>query len=204
MRRISKSTPLPNFNGDNYNNDCFRWTCNKCDEITLHNKYKKIYEKIRLMILIDEQNQLCGYTEIYINELTECHIDHYKKREFFPEQIFDWNNLIVATKDDDFGANFKDNSYRIQEEEYYEIYNPIFDDIPFEYNEWGEIIEEEGKVKKTIEIFNLNCESLKRRRSDIITTIKALKNDGEDLDDIRSSLEYTGFTSVVEQELRNL
>lgn len=201
MRKINKTTPMPHFNGDNYNNDCRLWTCRNCNNITFHNKYKKIYEETRLEILTDEQSQLCGYTEIYINELEECHIDHYKKREFFSELTFDWNNLIVATKDDDFGANFKDNSYKIQKEEYNEIYNPVWDDIFFEYDQWGEIIEEEGKIQRTIEIFNLNCESLKRRRADIITTIQALRNEGEDLDDIKKSLEDSGFRSVLEQEL---
>ncbi|MCD6259664.1 MAG: hypothetical protein J7J31_08705, partial [Helicobacteraceae bacterium] len=133
--------------------------------------------------------------------LEECHVDHYKKREFFSELIFDWNNLVVATKDDNFGANFKDNSYRIQREEYSEIYNPVVDDIPFEYNQWGEIIEKDGKTKRTIEIFNLNCESLKRRRADIITTIQALKKDCASIDDIRSSFDEAGFSSVIEQEL---
>jgi len=201
MRKINKSTPLPHFNGDNYKDDCQLWTCRNCSQITFHNKYKDVYEETRLQILTDEQNQLCGYTEIYINELEECHVDHYKKREFFSELIFDWNNLVVATKDDNFGANFKDNSYRIQREEYSEIYNPVVDDIPFEYNQWGEIIEKDGKTKRTIEIFNLNCESLKRRRADIITTIQALKKDCASIDDIRSSFDEAGFSSVIEQEL---
>jgi len=201
MRKINKQTPLANFNGDNYNNDCTLWTCKNCNQITFHNKYKDIYEETRLQILTDEQNQLCGYTEIYINELEECHIDHYKKREFFPEHTFDWDNLIVATKDDDFGANFKDNTYKIPKSEYSDIYNPVFDYIPFEYDEFGVIIEEEGKIKKTIEVFNLNCESLKRRRANIISTIRSLKNDGNNTDDIKSSLSEAGFLSVQKQEL---
>jgi len=204
MRKINKQTPLANFNGDNYNNDCTLWTCKRCDQITFHNKYKDIYEETRLQILTDEQNQLCGYTEIYINELEECHIDHYKKREFFSELTFDWDNLIVATKDDDFGANFKDNKYNsngIQKSEYTDIYNPVIDDIPFEYDEFGAIIEEEGKIKKTIEVFNLNCESLKQRRKNIIITIQSLKKDGDEIDEIKSSLDDAGFLSVIEQEL---
>ena len=204
MRRINKKTPLPNFNGANYNGDCTLWTCKKCNDITFHSKYKSIFEDTRLQILTDEQNQLCGYTEIYINELEECHIDHYKKREFASKLTFDWNNLIVATKNDDFGANFKDNSYGITKTEYNDIYNPVVDDILFEYDEWGGIYEEEGKIKKTVEIFNLNCESLKRRRANIITTIQALIKDGEDTEDIKKSFEYAGFTSVLEQELKEL
>jgi len=201
MRKINKLIPLPHFNGSNYNGDCSLWTCKNCNEITFHNKYKNVYEETRLQILTDEQNQLCGYTEIYINELKECHIDHYKKREFASELTFDWANLIVATKDDGFGANYKDNTYSIQRTEYIEIYNPVTENIKFTYNEFGAIVEEEGKIKKTVEIFNLNCESLKRRRASIITTIQALKNDNNDIEDIKASLENAGFLSVVEQEL---
>ena len=204
MRKINKQTPLANFNGDNYNNDCSLWTCKNCNQITFHNKYKDIYEETRLKILTDEQNQLCGYTEIYINELEECHIDHYKKREFFSELTFDWDNLIVATKDDDFGANFKDNKYSrngIQRSEYADIYNPVIDDILFEYDEFGAIIKKDEKIKKTVEVFNLNCESLKRRRADIISTIRSLKNDRNNIYDIKSSLSEAGFLSVQEQEI---
>ena len=202
MRKINKLTPLPNFNGSNYNGDCVLWTCRKCNQITFHNKYKEIYEDTRLQILTDEQNQLCGYTEIYINELEECHIDHYKKREFASALTFDWNNLIVATKDDDFGANFKDNSYSITQNEYDEIYNPIEDDIKFEYNEWGEIFEEEGKIKRTVEIFNLNDNSLKERRKKLIKIINDYKKSELDNEEIKSALNTYGFTSVIEQELR--
>jgi len=201
MRKINKLTPLPNFNGSNYNNDCTLWTCKNCNQITFHNKYKEIYEETRWQILNEEQNQLCGYTEIYINKLEDCHIDHYIKREFVSRLTFDWDNLIVATKDSDFGANYKDNTYNIQQTEYSQIYNPVLDNIKFQYDEFGAIIEEEGKIKKTVEVFNLNCKSLKKRRADIISIIRSLKNDGNANEDIKVSLKDVGFLSVVEQEL---
>jgi len=198
MRKINKQTPLANFNGSIYNDDCSDWGC-------FHEKYKDKFQEARLHILLEEQNGLCGYTEIYINNEEECHIDHYKKKNsaFYPSLVFDWSNLIVATKDSDFGANFKDNKYNgsgIEKSEYADIYNPVVDDIPFEYDEFGAIIEEEGKIKKTVEVFNLNCKSLKRRRANIISTIRSLKNDGNNTDDIKSSLSEVGFLSVQEQE----
>jgi uncharacterized protein (TIGR02646 family) len=201
MRKINKLTPLPNFNGANYKNICNNWDC-------FHDKYEKIFQEARLQILLDEQNGLCGYTEIYINNEEESHIDHYKKKNsaFYPRLVFDWDNFIVATKDSEFGASFKDNKCHgnnrgIQKTEYIEIYNPVTDNIKFTYDEFGAIVEEEGKIKKTVEIFNLNCESLKIRRASIITTIQALKNDNNDIEDIKASLENAGFLSVVEQEL---
>lgn len=201
MRKINKLTPLPHFNGDNYNNNCFIWTCKNCTNITLHNTYQDIYQNSRLQILTDEQNQMCGYTEIYINELEECHIDHYKKREFFPELTFNWDNLIVATKDNDFGANYKDNEYKIQKAEYIKIFNPVIDEVKFKYTTSGEIVETDEKIKKTVEVFNLNYEPLKNRRKKLITTIKSYKDGGLNNDEIKTALNTAGFISVIEQEL---
>lgn len=199
MRKINKGTALKNFNGNNYKNTCYDWGC-------FHEKYEKIFQYARLQILLYEQNNLCGYTEIYIMDDEKSHIDHYIKRSHDNKLTFEWNNLVVAIADDNFGANYKDNKYHgknkgIKKEEYIDIYNPVVDDISFQYTEWGEIIEEAGKIKKTIEVFNLNCESLKRRRADIISTIEALKKDNNAIEDIKTVLENAGFLSVVEQEL---
>jgi len=201
MRRINKLTPLPYFNGNNYNIDCKIWSCKKCTDITFHSKYPDIYQDTRWQILVDEQNQLCGYTELYIENLEESHIDHYKKREHFSDLTFDWNNLIVATKDDSFGANYKDNTYEINKNEYPLIFNPVADNVEnyFYYNEFGMIREDEGKIKKTIEVFNLNHEYLKARRKNIIDMIDSFKNGGLSTLDIKNTIENFGFKSVVEQ-----
>jgi uncharacterized protein (TIGR02646 family) len=199
MRKINKQTPLENFNGDRYK-DCSDWSC-------FHDKYKDRYEEARLTILIDEQKCLCGYTEIYIDNEKNGHIDHFVKRSINQNLTFDWNNLIVATKDDDFGANFKDNKYNsngIQESEYNEIFNPVNDDVKFKYTEWGEIITEEEKVRKTVEVFNLNHESLKRRRKNLITTIIALKQENSlSSEEIKNKLDTLGFSSVIEYLLED-
>ncbi len=200
MRRIHKLTPLPHFNGDNYNRDCFLWN-EKSGYISFHGKYKDIFEQTRLQILIDEQHQQCGYTEIYINNEKECHIDHYIKQEYNQNLRFNWNNYIVATKDNNFGANYKDNTYKITEDEYDLIFNPIIDNIEnhFYYNEFGMIREDSGKVEKTITVFNLNNKYLKERRTKIINLIEIYKNGGLSSNDIQDTLEEYGFKSVVEQ-----
>jgi len=204
MRKINKLTPLPNFNGHNYNTDCKIWSCKKCTDITFHNKYKNIYEDTRWQILIDEQNQLCGYTELYIENLEESHIDHYKKREHFPNLTFDWNNLVVATKDNIFGANYKDSNYKIEENEYSSIFNPVIDNVEnyFYYDKFGMIREDKGKVEKTVEIFNLNHSLLKFKRKEIIDMIEFFKNDDLSKDEIQIQLEPYGLTSVLNQYLK--
>ncbi len=194
MRRINKLTPLPNFNGSNYNGNCTTWK-------DFHKLYKNIYEDSRWQILIDEQKQQCGYTELYIDNLEDSHIDHYEKRSLFPSLTFDWDNFIVATKDNNFGANYKDNNYNIQANEYVDIYNPVHDRVEdyFIYTEWGEIEEIPGKVKKTVDVFNLNDEYLQKRREKIIKLIDGYKKGGLPLSDIKSTLKEYGFKSIVEQ-----
>jgi len=203
MRKINKLTPLPNFNGDNYNKDCKIWSCKKCTDITFHNKYKDIYEDTRWQILIDEQKQLCGYTELYIENLEDSHIDHYKKREHFPNLTFEWDNLVVATKDKKFGANYKDSIYKIQKTEYSSIFNPVIDNVEdyFYYDEFGMIREDNAKVVKTIEVFNLNHPLLKFKRKQLIDVIESYKNDGSSKDEIQTELEVFGFKSVLNQYL---
>ena len=134
MRKINKGDPIPGFNGSTFGKRCNNW-------VDFHKNHKDEYEESRLQILIEEQNQLCGYTEVYINDLTDCHIDHYRKKGMFPQLTFNWNNLIVATKDSSFGANYKDSKYKIKKYEYQNIFNPIEDNVElfFDYTSWGEI-----------------------------------------------------------------
>ena len=202
MRKINKNTPLPNFNGADYNNSCRTWN-------DFHKNHKEIYEDARLQILTNEQNQLCGYTEIYINELENCHIDHYKKRSMFPQLTFEWNNLIVATKDSEFGANYKDNKSGIQANEYADIFNPVIDDVEdcFDYTTWGEVIpkskideDKSQKAKNTIDVFNLNHNSLKQRRKNLIRMINSYKDMAKE--DILIFLGSSGFLSLLNEILK--
>ena len=201
MRKINKKTALPDFNGANFKGDCRTWA-------GFHEKYKQIYEETRFQILMDEQNQLCGYTEIFINELKSCHIDHYKKRDISPELTFDWNNLIVATKDSAFGAGHKDQKYGIQKSDYDNIFNPVVDDIEnyFYYTKWGEVIpkptisdEKNEKAQKTIKVFNLNHNSLKSRRKRLFKMVGSYK--GLAKEEILIALENSGFVSLTSQIL---
>jgi len=203
MRKINKGNPISGFNGNNFNNSCNNWS-------DFHRDHQDIYERSRLVILTDEQNQLCGYTEIYINQLVDCHIDHYKKKNsaFFPQLVFDWNNLIVATYDDKFGARYKDNKSGIKVNDYNNIFSPVIDNVEnyFYYNDWGEIEPKSGisdlekdKVNKTIEVFHLNHNSLRNRRKNLIRMISCYR--GMAKDDILTALENSGFVSVINQIL---
>ena len=110
-------------------------------------------------------------------ENTSSHIDHFVKRAHDSNKIFDWNNFIVSTIDEDYGGKYKDNTYIISKEEYAQISNPVFEDMaPYiEYSGDGSIVpksniqdSESIKVLKTIEVFNLNSPSLKNKRRDLL------------------------------------
>ena len=202
MRKINKGDHSPLF--DNF---VTKYSPTHWDEIHAEGDPKDAYQDTKLKILIDEQNQLCGYTEIYINELN-CHIDHYKKRSVFPELTFDWNNLIVATYDDNFGARYKDNKSGIQANDYNNIFNPVVDNVEnyFDYTTWGEVTPKTAisevdnqKAIKTIEVFNLNHNSLKNRRKNLISMISCYREMAKE--EILTALENLGFVSVINQTL---
>ena len=199
MRKINKLTPIQIFSDFVNKQKPKNWD-------DFHKYGQKIYEDTREQILITEQDCLCGYTELPINDVRNTHIDHYKKKSIFPLLTFDWNNFIVATMNNEFGANYKDSNYKIKKEEYAEILNPVIDEIQqyFEYMTWGEVkpkhtLSEEDflKADKTIIVFNLNHNSLKRRRRNLIKMASSYKDFTKS--EKISYLIYSGFLSLLEQ-----
>ena len=164
-----------------------------------------ISKESRLCILCNEQDCLCGYSEIPLEEdSSSSHIDHYFKRDLFPKKTFVWDNLIVSTTDEDFGGKYKDNTFKIQAQDYQLIFNPVVDDMSqyIEFYRNGEIVPLIGspesiikKVQKTVEVFNLNCKSLKDRRRDLICYLDSCKDLPED--EIRKAFAVNGFISVL-------
>lgn len=164
-------------------------------------------------MLLNEQNILCGYTEIYIDN-EDCHIDHYIKRSFDNRLCYVWDNLIVAVNDEDFGAKYKDNGANNVKSsaDYNNIFNPVNDITQnfFKFSLDGEINSKDdldainfSKAKKTIEVFNLNHDSLKERRKSLALTIKNLKDGGLSNEVIKSCMESIGFHSCTSYILEN-
>ena len=203
MRKINKQAPYSEFIQFVSKYQPTVW-----EDFDKHSQCAVRYDS-KLYILTAEQECMCGYTEIPIDE-QNSHIDHYIKRVIDPTKIFDWNNLIVATIDEDFGAKYKDNSYKIKANEYASIFNPVVDrmeDYVYYAND-GEMLPKDccdvnivSKVNKTIEVFNLNIRSLKKRRKDIIANVDFLKKGGLSKTDIRKALSSFGFVSVIDYEL---
>jgi uncharacterized protein (TIGR02646 family) len=204
MRKINKDSPLASFTnfkeknpGADWNNDFSMPGC------AGHNTYLET----RVKILIDEQNCICGYSEIPIDDERDCHIDHFRKRNMFPDYTFDWYNLVAASNDEDFGAKYKDNKSGIKKPDYSNFFNPVeeFVNSYFYYNERGEIEPHptlsdpvlQSKVQKTIEVFNLQNKSLVNRRKTIIEQIKAYSELTKE--EIFDALKFGGFISLIEQ-----
>lgn len=203
MRRINKQEPLEAFERFKKDNPGANWS-------DFHKIAPMTYQESRFQILTEEQYCLCGYTEIMLDDDTDCHLDHFIKKSLDATKTFDWNNLIAASNDDDFGARHKDMKYSIQLQEYSLIYYPVVDNPEhyFNYLQNGEIEPKDNldspdkeKVNKTVEVFNLNAPQLSKRRRDLIKQIRDTKNGGLSSELMFSAFSNRGFQSVKDQEI---
>jgi uncharacterized protein (TIGR02646 family) len=172
----------------------------------------QVRKDTREFILLEEQFLLCGYTEFYIDN-EDCHIDHYVKRDLDNRLCYDWNNLIVAVNDDEYGAKYKDGGNGVKNlADYNLIFNPVNDTTQnfFRYTTDGKIHPADNlsqsdlnKAQKTINIFNLNHNSLKMRRKDLMLTMGALKKGGTEIQDLPGILDGHGFPSFITCMIEN-
>ncbi len=205
MRTITKSMPpdsLEQFNRTRHTD----WS-------DIHQpENKKVYEDC-LDKSIEDQHNLCGYTEIALMPATR-HIDHYIKRDFDPQLTFDWMNMIAAVKDYRFGADWKDKLIKKKDYDknihrYQNILNPIVDEMNdrFIFFTDGTIEPSDSNdstAANTIKIFNLNESSLKSRRKDIMQDVRNMAEGGIDKDSILNYLKRDGFISAIEYELSQI
>lgn len=205
MKHIDKSQPIDDFLDFVQNEHPINW-----DDIHHSKRHPDLYHDCRNTILVCEQNGLGGYTERPLMNASDLHIDHYRKKGMnWPHDVsFDWDNLVVESRNPDYGACYKDNHTR-KIEDYDSLLNPMVD-YPEEmitYLPNGEMVARDGmdeirqnKVNFTIGRFNLNHSLLKSERKNLIEYIikdyTALSDD-----DICSALEDNGYPTVVEYAL---
>ena len=195
MRRINKGVPF-----DDFVKYLDKHKPSKWEELN-----GKLRYNMRLHILLYEQDCLCGYSEIPLDaENTSSHIDHFVKRDYDHSKIFDWDNLEVSAIDEDYGGKYKDNTYKIKQNEYAQIFNPTKDDMGqyIEYLRDGRIAPRDGiqdaindKILKTIEVFNLNCISLKNRRKQLLIELDSCS--GLPKEELKHTFEKNGFISLI-------
>jgi uncharacterized protein (TIGR02646 family) len=205
MRKINKGQALQAFLDFQRDNPNATW-------LDLHRLAHATYASTREKILIEEQNCYCGYIETRIDDFNECHLDHYKKRALFANLTFDWNNLVAACNDDEYGAKFKDSHYKsatgnsISVTDYNKLLNPTSDRVEdfllcniFGIIEPVSTLSEAAKERAqfTIDVFNLNYQALVNRRKVLIWQIKSYSvlNSRE----IRDALKNSDFQSVIMQ-----
>jgi len=124
---------------------------------------------LRKYILESEQNFQCAYCESAISpDSSYSHIDHFKRKHFYPELTFDHNNLLVSCNNTDHCALHKDSQVK-SKDIYNNIINPVFEEptMFFEYYTNGKLHSKNAKAKFTEEIFNLNHPALKQQRNNV-------------------------------------
>ena len=197
MRKINKGAPIPSFTKFVSQYHPTRWE-----------DAKDVSHTWREYILKYEQYRLSGYTEEPVR-LDRSHIDHFRKQSLFNALVFDWNNYIVYSKNETYGAKYKDSVVRTREENE-KLINPVAEDASrfFSYGLNGKITLAEGlndedraRAEYTMEAINLNESSLVDRRRIIINTMMEPYKELTD-EVIMEALADEGFTSVVELLLR--
>lgn len=171
---------------------------------------KHVYDACLQQCLMD-QNSLCGYTEMRLNESVQIHIDHYIKRNLAPQLTFEWNNMVAAVKDSRFGADFKDShielaDYNQSSHTYVNVYNPVIDNMleVFTFSSDGGIEpadKTDMKAASTIALFNLDDKELKLRRRECMEAVRSLRLGGLSDQEIFTYLSPSGFISALKYEL---
>lgn len=153
--------------------------------------------------ILAEQGNCCAYTEIRLKNDIDCHIDHYRTRNLFPEKTFDYYNMMVSCNAEGYGAKSKDKQITSRSD-YDDLINPV-EDNPADYIEFaftGDALPVSGSSKgtKTITYFNLNEKSLLERRRIIALYVVQMKNYFTEDEMVAATGE---FESMVRQIYRN-
>ncbi len=137
-----------------------------------------IRARLRKDILEKEQNNVCIYCEKKISDNSKkSNIDHFKTRNLFPEKSLDYANLLVSCNVNERCSSFKDSRKSLlkNRDDYENIIDPSIENPNdfFNYLLSGEIIPiDEKKAQFTIDIFNLNQQSLSDERKILADTLQ--------------------------------
>jgi uncharacterized protein (TIGR02646 family) len=124
-------------------------------------------------VLIEQQSKMCCYCEIALKQNTNAHIEHLKDRHNWPNEIFNYANLLAScngSRNDSCGHK-KGTNYFVK------MVSPLSTgcESRFTYTGIGKMIpldESDKNAQKTIELLGLNCKRLRDRRKAIIRTLE--------------------------------
>lgn len=199
MISVKKKAPLKSFDDFVRREKPKDW-----NEIYSQKKYPNLYNDIKAT-LVEEQGGVSAYTEELLSKDSRTHIDHFRKRDQFPNLTFEWNNLFVDGVSENYGAKFKDNHSHIKKADYALLISPVESDVErfFSYMENGEIVVAKGlsaqdakRAAFTIKMFNLTDPGLTSRRASVIKAINDCA--GLSPEEIRIALQELGFRTVIE------
>lgn len=120
MIHINRSQPPKEFADYVKNYNPTNWN----DFVTQHHD---LYEYIRMQ-LEDDQFNLSGYTELPLSNGT--HIDHFLKKDMFPQNTFEWYNYVVDDHNNNYGADYKDHHVHTKDDNV-KLINPVNEDPKF-------------------------------------------------------------------------
>jgi uncharacterized protein (TIGR02646 family) len=178
------------------------------------NKHHDIYENCR-SLLESDQYGLSAYTELKLDhkEKNKVHIDHFKKKDKFPELIFNWENYVVDNHERVFGCDYKDDHIKNRDDNE-KLIDPIHEDpgLFFTYQFSGKMIPLQSlsdnmraRAKFTIDSFNLNYKYLQDSRADLIQIIRNYQKGKLDKSIIRDIVvSEVGLPSFVDFVLDNI
>lgn len=168
--------------------------------------YHDLYRKIRDLIWSDQKG-ISGYTELPLDNEIGIHIDHFRKKGMFHDEEFHWENFVVDEVNNvQYGAGHKDKIVKTKEI-YDELLSPVLDrpEVYFTYMEDGTIIPRRtiaaGMQKRALvtrDVFNLNHEYLKHKRSGLISMYRSCRDGGMSKEYVYATLATVGFFSLID------
>lgn len=177
-------------------------------------EYKDAYWQLKMHIAVNEQDCLSAYTELPLSDST--HIDHFRKRSLYSQLTFEYYNMLVDDRNDNYGACHKDHHKTKVKKETFDgksrIFNPVEEDMVdfITFNANGEMLvsTEDNtiaeRVTETIRVFNLNHPLLMARRSELIMNVQYCRQGAMDDNEIRACLKNSGFPTLLNWTLANL
>lgn len=129
--------------------------------------------QLRTYLVETEQVAQCAYCECSIKP-QNSHIDHFRKRDHFPQKTFEYQNLMASCNKKNSCANNKDK--HIKRADYSNLLHPV-EEQPIDFLEYtltGDMlaIGEQLKGSETIRLFHLNNASLLNQRQTIARLVK--------------------------------
>lgn len=167
MKHISKNTEPAIFtNWKRQNSNC-SWSDFACPQ----SQYRNVYLGLRQELII-QQEKMCCYCEVALKEEIDAHIEHLKDQNNYPNDRYDFNNLLASCQNTDSCGHKKGTGY------FNEMISPLDENCQgrFTYTATGNVIpndENDNFANTTIELLGLNCKRLKDRRKNLIKTLQS-------------------------------